>query len=74
MSDGIKETLCTRCIHREVCLVKERYLKFQKKVDNLYEMFKSEETIESFDGTGFIKPIELNCRHYIPASSYGIKR
>lgn len=74
MSDGVKETLCTRCIHRQVCLIKERYLGFQKKVDNLYEMFKSEETIELFHDTSFIKPIELNCRYYISDSYYGTKR
>lgn len=73
MSDGVKETLCSRCIHRQVCLIKERYLKFQKQIDDLYETFKKEELIESFYGTSFIKPIELKCRHYISDNCYGIK-
>ena len=31
---GTKETLCTRCAHREVCTYKQDYLDILKAVDN----------------------------------------
>lgn len=31
---GVKETLCTRCAHREVCIHKQDYLNILKAVDN----------------------------------------
>ena len=31
MLDGVKETLCTRCAHREVCAYKYIYLDINEK-------------------------------------------
>lgn len=31
---GVKETLCTRCAHREVCIYKQDYLDIIKAVEN----------------------------------------
>lgn len=31
---GVKETLCTRCAHREVCTYKQDYLDILKAVEN----------------------------------------
>lgn len=30
MPEGVKETLCTRCVHREVCIHKLDYLNILK--------------------------------------------
>ena len=34
MPEGVKETLCTRCEHREVCIYKLDYLNILKAVEN----------------------------------------
>lgn len=34
MSEGVKETLCTRCAHREVCIYKQDFLDIIKAVEN----------------------------------------
>lgn len=34
MFEGVKETLCTRCAHREVCTHKQDYLDILKAVEN----------------------------------------
>lgn len=36
MSGGVRETICTRCEHRDVCKHKETYLEFLKAQENLY--------------------------------------
>lgn len=28
MCDGVRETICTRCEHREVCVYKDKYLRY----------------------------------------------
>lgn len=48
MSEGVKETLCTRCEHREVCMYKLDYLNILKKVID-------------YD---FISGISVGCRYY----------
>lgn len=35
MSDGVKETMCTRCDHRNVCKFKEDYLKALELVKDI---------------------------------------
>lgn len=34
MNDGIKETACTRCMHREVCIYKQDFLDIYDAVFN----------------------------------------
>lgn len=34
MSERVKETLCTHCAHREVCIYKQNYLNIIKAVEN----------------------------------------
>lgn len=34
MFEGVKETLCTRCAHRDVCAHKQDYLDILKAVEN----------------------------------------
>ena len=45
MSDGVRETFCTKCLHREVCAYKDTYLRYnvmddwQKTMDALVKAF-----------------------------------
>ena len=51
MEAGTKETLCTNCIHRDVCMYKEDFLETTNKVDNILYM------------TRFL--YELECPYYL---------
>lgn len=64
---GTKETQCTNCIHREVCIHKMDFLEAQKAVDFLeYEHAKGG-TVRLCD-IPFIRPIELKCKHFYQAT------
>lgn len=64
---GTKETQCTNCIHREVCIHKMDFLAAQKAVDFLeYEHAKGG-TVRLCD-IPFIYPIELKCKHFYQAT------
>ena len=65
---GTKETLCTRCTHREVCIHKQDYLDILKAVEN------ATVTRETPDGKiamkkvihyDFIGEISVKCKYYI---------
>ena len=57
MSDCVKVTECTGCIHREVCKHKESYLKVCDAASNI--------NVTLFDCIGYI---EVNCKYYLRAS------
>ena len=69
MSEGVKETLCTRCAHREVCMYKLYYLSILKAVENArVSVVKdaqdggfSSKKVSDYD---FISEISVECRYY----------
>ena len=69
MPDGVKETLCTRCAHREVCIHKLDYLNILKAVENArVSVVKnaqdggfSSKKVADYD---FISGIYVYCRYY----------
>lgn len=67
MSDGVKETLCTHCTHREVCTYKNDYLDILKAVENAtVSRLTSDGKITSkkvvhYD---FISNISVGCKYY----------
>ena len=56
MFDGVRETLCTKCVHREVCSYKNTYLKY---LENLMK-FNNEYS----DNISFIKKDDPNCKFF----------
>lgn len=69
MSEGAKETLCTRCAHREVCMYKLDYLNILKAVENArvssitdtQDGGFSSKKVADYD---FISGISVGCRYY----------
>lgn len=59
-----KESLCTRCAHREVCSLKEQFLIVQEAIDTVMIGF-SDKSIVYIRDIPWIKPIELKCIHYM---------
>ena len=69
MPDGVKETLCTRCAHREVCMYKLYYLNILKAVENARVAAVKDEATGGFSSTkvidyDFISGISVGCRYY----------
>ena len=76
MSECCKETMCTTCIHQDICSVKEKFLDAQKAVDGLvvYDKLPDGKLGQvKLRDIGFIKPVELACIHYIYKGSAGMK-
>ena len=76
MSECCKETMCTTCIHQDICSVKEKFLDAQKAVDGLvvYDKLPDGKLGQvKLRDIGFIKPVELACIHYIHKGSPFIK-
>ena len=74
MFDCVKETVCTSCMHREVCKHKEGYLKVCEAASNINVTLKEHYEdgvrariipVANFD---CIKDIEVYCKHYERAS------
>lgn len=70
MSEGVKETLCTSCQHREVCIYKLDYLNILKAVGNArvsdvkdtQDGGFSSKKVADYD---FISGISVGCRYYL---------
>ena len=76
MSECYKETMCTTCIHQDICSVKEKFLDAQKAVDGLvvYDKLPDGKLGQvKLRDIGFIKPVELACIHYMYKGSAGAK-
>ena len=63
MSDCVKETECTSCVHREVCKHKEGYLKVCEAASNINVTLK-----DHFANFDCVEYIEVHCKHYERAS------
>ena len=72
-----EETMCTTCIHQDVCSLKGKFLDAQKAVDGLvvYDELPTGLLGQvKLRDIGFIKPVELECIHYVYKGSAGVKR
>lgn len=56
MDGGVRETTCTHCIHREVCLYKQTYLEYLRASEKMYSDYP--------DDISFIEKTDPNCIHY----------
>lgn len=69
MPDGVKETLCNRCEHKDVCAYKFDYLNILKAVENARVSVIKENTDGGFSTKkvsdyDFISGISISCRYY----------
>ena len=67
MSDCVKETLCTKCEHREVCKYKLDYLKVMESVNNASVCFETEDgkhCMKKVTNYDFIGEITVPCKYY----------
>ena len=67
MSKGVKETLCTRCAHREVCAYKQDFLDIVKAVENASIVRNTpdgEITSKKVINYDFISEISVGCKYH----------
>ena len=69
MLEGVKETLCTICAHREVCIHKFDYLNIIKAVENARVSVVKDDSDGGFSSKkvadyDFISGISVGCRYY----------
>ena len=69
MPDGVKETLCTRCVHKDVCAYKLDYLNIIKAVENARVSVVKDDSDAGFSSKkvadyDFISEISIGCRYY----------
>lgn len=57
MSEGVRETQCTRCAHRHVCKHKEIYL---EAIEAVLQTRVNNKPISELE---FLNPIELDCKY-----------
>ena len=62
----VKETLCTRCAHREVCIYKQDYIDIIKAIENATVTQDTPDGITSKEVTqyDFISGISVSCKYY----------
>lgn len=62
-----KELTCTKCIHREVCSLKDKFLNAQTAVDDLTVYFPESDgktSMAKLYNIPFILPVTLRCKHF----------
>ena len=67
MSEVVKETLCSRCAHWEVCTYKQDYLDILKAVENVYVVKDAPDgkiTSKKAINYDFISKISVGCKYY----------
>lgn len=67
MKDCVKETLCTKCEHRNVCKYKEDYLKVVESVYNASVCFKDKDgkhCMKKVTYYDFIGEIKIPCKYF----------
>ena len=67
MSEGVKETLCTRCAHREVCIYKQDFLDIIKAVENASVVRDTPDgkiTSKKVIYYDFISEISVGCKYH----------
>ncbi len=69
---GVKETCCTSCSHKDVCQFKEEYLAAQAAVDNISVNLPAKDERANryinLRNIPWVEPVELKCKHFIPAA------
>lgn len=70
MSDGVRETPCTRCVHRTVCKHKDNFLKAIQAVNEatVYEHEDSSNKVKITKVINYdcVSDISVTCRYHQP--------
>ena len=72
MTYGYEETLCSSCIHKDVCSKKDTYLAAQEAVNNISVHLKGGSMID-LRNLSWIEKVKLKCKHYYASSINNIR-
>jgi hypothetical protein len=65
VSGGVRETICTDCIHREVCIYKQTYLEYLEMSEKMRSNYKND--------ISFINHTDPDCKYCMKKSSIMLK-
>lgn len=64
----VKETSCSRCVHKDVCLYKEQFLTAQRTVNEVTVAIPATDEngagVTKIRDISWIESIELKCKHF----------
>ena len=66
MSEAVKETACTRCVHRNVCIFKNDYLEVYNAIQNAVVTKEAKDgkvSLKRVTDYDFIRNISVECRY-----------
>lgn len=66
VNTSVKEPLCDRCVHKDVCAYKQDYLDVLKAVENatVARDTSDEKIVSKIIDYDFIGTISISCRYY----------
>ena len=64
MIDGVKETICSGCVHLQVCSLRNDMLSAMSSINNM-EVSLGDNRMVYLRDIPWIKPISLQCIHYL---------
>lgn len=65
---GVKETMCTNCVHLGICKNKNLFLEAQKSADEL--IVGAERSALMLKNIPWIRPIRLECINFMGKTTY----
>ena len=65
MGEGVRETICTSCVHREVCVYKQTYLEYLGACEKMRGDYP--------DDISFIEKSDPNCIFHKKRSSVAFR-
>ena len=67
---GCTETLCASCDHRDVCKLRDEFLKAQQTVDDV-TVSLGDHKLKRLRDFDYINPVNLQCKHWKMKSQGG---
>lgn len=65
VDDGVRETICTSCVHREVCVYKQTYLEYLSACEKMHSEYR--------DDISFIGKKDPDCKFCMKKSDFAIR-
>ena len=69
---GTRETQCTSCVHRSVCMYKDNFLSAHDAIRDV-TVYLGDNSMIRLRDIQWIEPVALRCKNYYAACKEGIR-